>query len=117
MEWSDHTAICTYRVREGARDAFLELLRQHWPTLHGQGLVNETPALIFEGTAGGGPHGDSGTTFLEIFSWKNAASADRAHELPVVMAIWERMGAFLEARDGRPAVEFPHFRPLESVAA
>ncbi len=48
MQWNDHTNICTYRVREGARSEFVELLRKHWPALHDAGLATETPAIHFE---------------------------------------------------------------------
>ena len=114
MDWNDHTVICTYRVREGVRDEFLALLRKHWPTLRAAGLASDTPAVHFEAVADAGdPHAESGTTFIEIFSWAGAGMADRAHELPEVMAVWEPMGALVEGRGGRPAMEFPHVRPLD----
>jgi hypothetical protein len=117
MQWSDNTVICTYRVREGARETFLELLKKHWPTLRAAGLVTDTPPLIFESIREGGRHDEQGTTFVEIFSWLGPESAGLAHQMPAVMAVWEPMGAHTEARDGRPAMEFPHFRPLELAAA
>jgi hypothetical protein len=33
------------------------------------------------------------------------------------MAIWEPMGALTESRGGRPAMEFPHVRPLDVLGA
>ena len=39
--------------------------------------------------------------------------ANRAHEIPDVMAVWEPMGKLCEARDGRPAMEFPIVKPIE----
>ena len=113
MAWSEHTVICTYRVRDGARDEFLALLERHWPTLHAAGLVTDEPAIAFESLTTGKPqHDESGTTIVEIFSWASADAAGIAHRTPAVMAVWEPMGALVEARDGRPAMEFPHYRPI-----
>jgi hypothetical protein len=117
MSWNEHSVICTYRVRDGERERFVELLRRHWPALHGAGLVNDTPALHFEATSSGDSHDEKGITFVEIFSWKSAESPGLAHRLPAVMAVWEPMGGLVEARDGRPGMEFPHYRPLDLGAA
>jgi hypothetical protein len=57
-------------------------------------------------------HNESGTTFVEIFSWSRSDAPQLAHNTPAVMAVWEPMGALVEARDGRPAMEFPNYRPL-----
>ncbi len=111
--WNDHTNICTYRVKPGAREQFIELLRRHWPTLRDAGLATDTPALHFEAEVGGGRHNETGTTFVEIFSWTSGESADLAHRMPEVMAVWEPMGALVEARDGHPGMEFPNFRNLD----
>ena len=118
MDWNEHTVICTYRVKEGAREQFVALLRKHWPALRGAGLATDTPAVHFEAVPSKGePHAESGTTFIEIFSWAGPGMADRAHELPEVMAVWEPMGALVEARGGRPPMEFPLVRPLDLGAA
>src|SRR5215468_4229813 len=102
MTWNEYTNICTYRVKPGARDRFIELLRKHWPALH------------FEAEVGGqGRHNESGTTFVEIFSWSRPDAPQLAHNTPAVMAVWEPMGPLVEARDGRPAMEFPSYRPLD----
>ena len=114
MAWNEYTNICTYRVKPGARDRFIELLRQHWPALRDAGLATPTPALHFEAEAGGqSRHNESGTTFVEIFSWSRPDAPQLAHNTPAVMAVWEPMGALVEARDGRPAMEFPSYRPLD----
>ena len=117
MHWSENTVICTYRIREGARDRFLDLLKRHWPTLRQAGLVTDTPPIIFESIQGGDEHDEQGTTVVEIFSWAGPDSAELAHQMPAVMAVWEPMGTCTEARDGRPAMEFPHFRPLDLAVA
>jgi hypothetical protein len=113
MDWNEHSVICTYRVRADRRDAFVELLARHWPTLRDAGLATDTPAIHFEAVTSGDPHDEAGPTFVEIFSWAGPDSADLAHRSPEVMAVWEPMGAMVEARGGRPPMEFPHFRPLD----
>jgi hypothetical protein len=112
MAWNEYTNICTYRVKPGARERFIELLRRHWPALRDAGLATDTPALHFEAEIGDGPHNESGTTFVEIFSWSRADAPRIAHTTPVIMAVWEPMGALVEERDGRPGMEFPNYRPL-----
>jgi len=113
MAWNEYTNICTYRVKPGARDRFIELLRKHWPALRDAGLATATPALHFEAEVGGqSRHDETGTTFVEIFSWSRHDAPRLAHNTPAVMAVWEPMGALVEARDGRPAMEFPNYRPL-----
>lgn len=113
MEWNEHTVICTYRVKAGARDKFVELLRKHWPTLQKSGLASDTPAIIFEAEVGGdNNHNEKGTTFVEIFCWSRADAVQLAQQSPAVMAIWEPLGGLTEDRDGRPGIEFPNYQPL-----
>jgi len=114
MEWSEHTNICTYRVKAGARDQFVDLLKRHWPALRESGLATDTPAIHFEAnTDGQGRNNDSATTFVEIFSWSREDGPELAHQTPAVMAVWEPMGGLVEDRDGRPGMEFPGYRPIE----
>lgn len=117
MKWTSEVTICTYRVKKGARDKFVEVLRRHWPTLRKLGLATETPAEHFEFSWDPNDkdprHSESGTTFVEIFAWANPESADIAHRSPDVIAVWEAMGALVEDRDGRPGVEFPKYNPLK----
>ncbi len=113
MDWNEYTNICTYRVKAGARDQFVELLRNHWPTLHKSGLASDTPAIFFEAEVGDeNRHNETGTTFVEIFSWSRPDGPQLAHQMPAVMAVWEPMGGLVEERDGRPGMEFPRFLPL-----
>ncbi len=118
VAWGEHSVVCTYRVRDGARDEFLRLLERHWPTLHAAGLVTEEPAVAFESVStGGSQHDESGTTFIEIFSWASAEAPAIAHRSPAVMAVWEPMGGLVESRNGRPPMEFPRFRPVQLPSA
>jgi hypothetical protein len=103
------TVICTYRVRPGGEDEFVGLLRRHWPTLHGLGVVTDAPAQVYRSV-------EPPTTFVEVFTWADAGYV-RARSHPDVLAIWEPMEQLCEERDGRPATEFPHFEavPLDPL--
>ena len=94
------TVICTYRVRADAEEAFRDLLRRHWTTLHDLGFVTDEDALIFRRV--------DEPTYVEVFTWVEGGFA-RAHEHPDVLAIWEPMEPLLEDRDGQPKWDFPHF--------
>jgi hypothetical protein len=98
------TVICAYRVRSDSEDQFLGLLGGHWLTLRDLGFVTSEKSLVFKGT-------EDGLTYVEIFTWVEGGF-EQAHEHPDVLAIWERMDPLLEARDGRPKWEFPHFEPV-----
>jgi hypothetical protein len=99
------TVICTFRVRADGEQEFRELLERHWPTLRALELVTDQPTQCYRSLDGDGP------TYVEIFDWAEGGM-QRAHEHPDVLAIWEPMGPLCEERDGRPAMEFPHFEAL-----
>ena len=95
------TVLATYRVQPGGDGPFVDLLRRHWTTLHSLGVVTDEPATVLRSP-------EEPTTFVEIFTWADEGFA-RAREHPDVLAIWEPMEQLCEDRDGRPAMEFPHF--------
>jgi hypothetical protein len=99
---TSHVAICTYRVKEHREQEFLSLLRNHCPTLRRLGLVTDDPPLLFRGDDESGK-----SFFVEILYWKSDDGPKLAEQMPEVLAIWERMGQLVEARMGRPAMEFP----------
>jgi hypothetical protein len=98
--------VCTYRVKSGSEQDFIGLLKRHWPTLRKLGLVHEQPRMALEGR-------DTHQTscFVEVFAWKDRGF-EVAHKHPDVLAIWEPMEQMCEPRDGRPAMEFPHYDVL-----
>ena len=101
------TVICHYRVSPGNEEAFETLLDNHWPTLQRLGLTTARPPQHFKGT-----EQDNGQPiYFEIFEWLDGA-AERAHEHPEVMAIWEPMDTLCETRGGKPNMEFPHVQPM-----
>ncbi len=102
------TSLCIYRVKPGSEAAFRKLLAKHWPTLKRVGLAADVPSTIYLGS-----EGDNQPIFVELLSWRDEHGAERAHELPDVMAVWEPMGKLCEARAGRPPMEFPLVEPIE----
>ena len=97
------TVLCHYRVIAEREGEFRRLLERHWPTLRKLNLVTDEPSLIYR-TAD-----DEGRPFfLEIFHWKSGDAVRLAHEHPDVQAVWEPMMPLCEARDGAPAMAFPH---------
>jgi len=102
------TSLCIYRVKPGSEGAFKKLLAKHWPTLKRVGLAADVPSTIYLGS-----EGDKQPIFVELLNWKDAHGAERAHELPDVMAVWEPMGKLCEPRAGRPPMEFPLVEQIE----
>ena len=98
--------VCTYRVKRGREAAFRRLLGRHWPTLRRLGLVEAAPRLMLRGLAP-----ERRSDIIEVFAWKPQGFAN-ARRHPAVLALWEPMEKLCEARDGRPATEFPHFETL-----
>lgn len=95
------TVVCTYTLEEGARSAFLDLLRRHWATLDEQGLVGSTPSRLYDGYDQGRDN-----VIVEIFEWKSREASAAAHQLPEVLAIWEPMGQLCQSMD------FQHYTAL-----
>lgn len=102
------TVICLYRVQPGRETEFTRLLEQHWPILHGLGLVTDEPPQHYRGAEQNGA-----PLFVEIFTWASGDASRTAHEHPEVMRIWEPMDKLTERRDGRPNMEFPHVQRLQ----
>jgi hypothetical protein len=101
---ANETVICTYRARADSEPAFRRLLARHWNILHNLGFVTDERSLLLR-------HLDE-PTYVEIFTWVDGGF-DLAHEHPDVLAIWEPMEPLLEARDGQPKWDFPHYAPVQ----
>jgi hypothetical protein len=102
------TALCSYRVKKDKDKDFLPLLIKHRPTLQQFGLVTEEPSTLFHYTDESGK-----TVFVEIIHWKSKEGHKVAEQIPEIMKIWEGMGALVEARLGRPPMEFPFVERIE----
>ena len=101
------TVMCTYLVHPDKEGEFRDLISRHWPVLREQELVTESPSMLFRGE-----DRMRRPFFVEIFEWVSAEAPDTAHHIPAVASVWEPMGMCCEARDGRPAMDFPFVRPL-----
>lgn len=93
-----NTVIVQYRIRPEARDNFVRLLADHWPTLRRLGLVTERPVECYEGTDAT----DGQPIVVEIFEWASADAAQGAHVHPEISRIWEAMGPLMRDGEERP---------------
>jgi hypothetical protein len=104
-----NVVICHYRPKDGAQEELLALIREHRNVYREAGLATDRPEQVYVGNEQDG----SGPLVIAIFEWISEEAARRAHEHPKIGPIWERMEALCEARDGRPALDFPHFAEPE----
>ena len=87
-------------VKPGKLDEFLTALKEHHPACLKLGLVLKQPHLILSGTEDGKP------VVIEILTWKDADAPDSVpHHHPEIKAIWDRLNALVEKRDGKRGIE------------
>jgi hypothetical protein len=95
------TVHVTYHVQSGKLDEFLAVLRQHYPAGRKLGIVLAEPHLVLAGKEDGGR-----PVVIEILTWRDADAPDNvAKKYPTVQAIWDRLNALVEKRDGKPAID------------
>jgi len=108
---SAQIVIATYRPNAGNDEALRNLIREHVPTLRKYELATERPSILMRAQDG---------TYLEIFEWASADSAERAHQHPAIAKIWEGMGALGDMPTLSQLEEttrmFPHFEPIDLSA-
>jgi hypothetical protein len=78
------TVMVTCLAKEGSEAALARVLASHWTAVRELKLVHDTPHLTLRRTETGGR-----TTFIEIFTWRDAAIPDNAP--PAIQAIWAEM--------------------------
>jgi hypothetical protein len=83
-----------YRPKAGQLAQLEAILKQHGPVLRKLGLITEEPVRLYRGTDL--RKRDAGPVLIETFHWRDGSSADTAHQVPEVMAVWETMGPHLE---------------------
>jgi len=105
---SAQIVIATYRPHDGNDEALRDLIREHLPTLRKYELATDRPSILMRAQDG---------TYLEIFEWASADSAERAHQHPAIAKIWEGMGALGDMPTLSQLEEttrmFPHFEPID----
>jgi hypothetical protein len=98
--------IAIYRPKPGKAKALDALVARHQPALVEAGLVTQRPFVLARSKDG---------AVLEIFEWTSADAARRAHEHPVVGALWGEMAAVADfpplADLAESTNRFPHFTP------
>lgn len=87
------TMLVTYRPKKGRERELQALVEKHWPALDRVGLVTKEPVRIWRAT----DKRTGAVSFVETFQWRDAEASTIAHQTPEVMAVWEPMGAILEA--------------------
>ncbi|MGH3902392.1 MAG: hypothetical protein ACRDTA_29890 [Pseudonocardiaceae bacterium] len=102
-----HTAMAIYLVRPERVDEVGNRLREHWPLLRENQLATGTPAVVYSG------QDSHGSFFVEFVEWTDAEATGRAFRTDAISVIWQDLYAYTEARDGRPAVEYPTVTRLE----
>src|SRR3954468_19399450 len=99
--------IVAYRPKPGQDAQLLELVKAHHPTLRGEGLVTDRPALALRAKDG---------TLVEVFEWASEEAIAGAHTNAVVTAMWAKfneaceyvtLGSLAEAQD-----LFAEFEPV-----
>jgi hypothetical protein len=79
--------IAAYRPRPGNEARLLELTKEHYPILRGQGLVTDRRPYVMRADDG---------TIIEVFEWNSQAAIDAAHTNPEVLKMWERYAEVCE---------------------
>jgi hypothetical protein len=96
--------IALYRPKSGKGPELDALVRKHYPTLKEYGLTTDRAPFIGRSTD---------ATIIEIFEWRDAASAKKAHDHPGVAKIWEAMAVVCDFGKLGELPEaknlFPHF--------
>lgn len=99
--------IACYRPKRGKEAALLEEMKAHLPTLRAEGLVGDGPSLAGRAKDG---------VLVEVFCWASEDAMARAHENPVVGAMWARFGAVCDyTAIGKVEGAHDLFTPLEPI--
>jgi hypothetical protein len=93
------TVMATFHARPGFEAELEKLIEDHWVAGRRIGAMEPTPHLTVRGI-----EGDSRTFFVHIFTWRDDRIPDAAP--PEILAIWTRMNALVESRDGHAGIEF-----------
>jgi hypothetical protein len=80
---SADVVIVAYKPKPGKEADLLHLTREHLPLLRSEGLATDMPETILMAQDG---------TIVEVFEWA-PGGAERAHQNPAVLALWNRYWA------------------------
>ena len=93
------TVLVTLRAKPGAEAALQEVLARHWSMARALNLVRDEPHVTLRSAEQGNK-----TTFVDIFTWRDGDVPD--HAPAAIRGIWDKMNSLVEARAGRPGLEF-----------
>lgn len=96
MQQKSEAVIAAYRPKPGKGSELRKLIRQHRRTLDAASLITARPTLLLRARSDG--------TVLEIFEWKSAKAADKAHQNATVRKLWTKFAKIAD------------FVPLSSIA-
>jgi quinol monooxygenase YgiN len=100
--------IVAYRPRVGKEEQLVELIKEHMPTLRGEGLVTDRPSQAMRSVEG---------TIVEIFEWKSQEAIDESHNNEAVKAMWRKFDEvceYVSLSSLKEAQEtFAHFEPID----
>ncbi len=92
------TVMVAFYPQAGKADEVEALIWEEWETNRRLGLVANNVHHLYRGQS------ETGQTVLyDMFTWKDHATPD--HAPPEVKAIWRKMNAAVEKRNGQPAIE------------
>lgn len=100
--------IAAYRPRPGKAEELLQLVREHHPVLHGEGLATPRRPYVMRAADG---------TLIEVFEWTSSGSSNDAHHNAAVQALWARFNTACEYVSLSALAEgqgpFASFAPVE----
>jgi hypothetical protein len=86
------TVMVTCHAKAGAEADLAKVIARHWNAVRELKLVLDAPHLTLRRTEAGGQ-----TSFVEIFTWRDAAIPDNAP--PAIQAIWAEMNRLADKID------------------
>ena len=92
------TVLVTYHAKPGSEAALADAIARQWATANSLKLVLEKPHTVVRGSE------DGRTYFVEIFTWRDANIPDAPP--PAIQNIWSQLSQLVEARGGKPGIDF-----------
>lgn len=91
------TVHITFHVQKGHEQEMKKVLTEAWQVYTQRDMVVPNFHVVLRRNENGSPY------FIEIFTWKSHDIPD--HMPSEVQAIWKRMNAICEKRDGKPPID------------
>jgi hypothetical protein len=96
-----------YKPRPGGDAPLRKLIGEHVPTLRRLQLVTDRAPIFMRSSNG---------AYIEVFEWVSDEGAERAHDHPEVMRLWEAMEKVAEFKPlaslPEAAKAFSHYEPV-----